>query len=268
MHSIRVHELMTRLISIFYRIGLWHRGDKPTVKEIWTKCFYYIYYTLFLVSIVAGSIKTGKLYEKIFLAQMSIGVAAVSVKLWFLLWNQSQICHLANRVCVFSIRDDDDHVVYENRIEGFAKCVLFYQITTIVGSVLSSLVLSLFGSEKTLFFDIGFPLDWKNSDIAFWMATVFIFTEMVLTTIAISFSVIFWYLLFISSLRYEVLASELSKMGRIGDETEGKASVKQTHHSFLKEFKELIECVTHLRKSVTILDWRQCLANEFKKFPD
>lgn len=129
------------------------------------------------------------------LTDAAIGTAVLAVKLWLLIWKQQKILDLMNRICVFSIQNDDDHNCFNEKLKGFIKFALVFVIAaTVVGSI-ESVVLSLYGNEKTLFLKIGFPLDYENSEVAFYIATAFLFTGVILSIIAIIFSIVIWYLL-------------------------------------------------------------------------
>ena len=217
MHSIQIPKAIALIISFFYLIGFWHRGEKPTVKEIRLKLFYCIYYALFFLSIVVGAIINEEMDQSIFLAELSMGVGVMCLQLWLLIWKQNEILNLLNRVSVFSIQDDDDHDVFTEKVRGFMKFVFVFMTTLTTADFLMSVVYPLVGSERTLFIEIAFPLDYKNSDIAFFIAAVWFFTETFLTMSVIYFSVIIWYVLLICALRYEILGSELKRMGQISE---------------------------------------------------
>ncbi|XP_037038439.1 odorant receptor 43a-like [Bradysia coprophila] len=255
MHSIRIHKVIMLIISSFYLIGVWHRGDKPTVKEIRRKRFFCIYFPLFLLSLVVGAIKNYKKDEAIFLTEVAMGVAIVCVNFWLLIWKQNEILSLLNQVCVVSIRNDDDFNNVTVKVGRLMKFVLVFVIASIVTGTLASVVLTFFGSEKSLFLKIAFPLDYRNSEIALWIATVFLATEYFFTIILISFSVIIWYLLLMCALRYEVLGSGLKNLGRIRENgNDEKMTEKQKQINFFEDLKRAINDHIHLRELVNKLD--------------
>ncbi|XP_037050097.1 odorant receptor 94a-like [Bradysia coprophila] len=255
MHSIQIHKVIGLIISSFYLIGVWHRGDKPTVKEMRIKLCYCIYYLLFLLSMVVGAVTNERKDEAIFLGEVSMGVVVLCANLWLLIWKQNEILNLLNRICVFSIRSDDEYNVFSDKVRIFIKFVLVFVIGTIVAGFLASVGLTFFGSEKTLFYKIAFPLDYESSEIALWIATAFVFTEIVLTLISAIFFVIIWYLLLICALRYKVLGSELRNMGRVGSENKNvKMTETQSHIHFYEDLKTAINAHLHLRELVIGLE--------------
>lgn len=238
------------MISLFYRTGIWHRGNTPTVKEIVIKFLYSIYCSLMLPSFAVGAIKSENKNESIFLAEYSIADVVVVAKLWLLIWKQNEILNLLNGVCVFSIRHDDDHKRFDDRLRVFVTFAFVFVIATAIAGTLGSTVLSVVGNEKKLFIKIGFPLDYQNNDIAFWLATTFLFTANLWYVMAVIFTVIIWYLLFVCALRYEVLGSELKILGQISNEADGNKSDKQTRKRFFEDLMTSIHTQLYLRKCV------------------
>lgn len=158
---------------------------------------------------------------------MSIVAAVVSVKLWFIIWKQMQILRLLNRICNCSIRDHDNFSLIAGKLRSFMKFSIVFIVALNVAALFSA-VLPLLRSERTFFFKIAFPLDWKPNEIAFWTANLFIFAGNALSIVAILFSVIIWYLMLNCSLRYEVLGNELRTMGAPrNEETENKTIISR-----------------------------------------
>nr|QGW45417.1 odorant receptor 44 [Bradysia odoriphaga] len=251
MHSIQVHKVIGLIISAFYLIGVWHRGDKPTVKEMRMKLFYCIYFPLFLLSTVVGAKTNENRDEAIFLGEMSMGVVVLCVNLWLLVWKQNEILNLLNRVCVFSIRNEDDYLTYNAKMRVFTKFVFVFIFAAITAGSLGSIAFPFVGSEKTLFLKIAFPLDYKSSEFAFWIATAFLFTETVLIITFAIFSVVIWYLLLICALRYEVLGSEIKNMGQVSIKNGNvKMTETQRHINFFEDLKTSIKAHLHLRELV------------------
>lgn len=236
MHSIKIHKLIALLMALFYLTGIWHRGDKPTIREFKIKLFYGIYHILGVLALGFGAILNEKHDQTVFLTEASIAVGVYSFKLWTLIWQQNQIRDLLNRVCEFSIRNDDDYRRYNEKLGRFMKFVVALLLTVFVGSF-ESVVVPFLGSEKTLFFQIAFPFDYRNSEIAFFFAYAFVFTITVLTIIAVFVSVLIWYFLLNCSLRYEVLASELRNTGRVSKTGHEQVAIVSLRSNFSEDLK-------------------------------
>ncbi|XP_037025628.1 odorant receptor 94a-like [Bradysia coprophila] len=247
MHCIKINKVIAQMICLFYLMGFWHRSDKPTARELRFKLFYCIYYSLFILSFMVGAIRSEKMDSTIFLTEVSVTALVYGAKLGILIWKQKQIIDLLNRVCQFSIRDDYGYVLFKDKLKGFITFLICFEIAVAVGAVLSVLVLPFFGSEKTLFFEIAFPLDWRNNDVAFCVVTVFIFIGIMVTIFVLLFTILIWYLLLNCSLRYEILGQELKNMGQIAADDISKISEKQLHNNFFQSLKESINTHVHLR---------------------
>lgn len=218
------------------------------LRELRIKFFYCFYYSLFPISLVVGAIKSDDLEEKIYSFELAIAMIVLSAKLHFIIWKQKEILELLNRICVFSIQNDDDCKFVNKKISEFMKFVILLIIlNALLGGFCDSTVAPFVGSEKNLFFKIGFPFDWKNNEVAFWMANLFLFTEVYLSIAACLFPIIMLYLMICCSLRYEVLGNELKNMGSIPKENKRKTSEKEKHDIYLRDLKAAIDSHLHIR---------------------
>ncbi|XP_037032708.1 odorant receptor 94b-like [Bradysia coprophila] len=245
MYSIGIDKVISAIINFFYFIGLWHRGATATARERRTKLLYYICNSLFLVSLVAGAITNEEVGKKIFLAEASIVVIVLNVKLGLLIWKQNRIVNLLNRVCNFTVRCDED-LEFFNRTKGeFIKFIISFIVMETIACFEVTLI-PLVRSEKNLVIEIGFPWDYKSSEIAFWTATIFLLPATVVTSIASFLSMIIWYLLLSCSLRYDILGSEMKRMGQKSEPM--KLSEKQKHNLFEQHLKECVVVHLHTRE--------------------
>lgn len=250
MHSIRIDNVINQMISFFYRIGFWHRGEKATTIELTIKAFYCVYQFLFTVSLAVGAITTKESDESVFLAEISIAVFILSVKLWVLIWKQKRILELLNRICVFSMRYSDDFTFVNKKLKRFLNFVVFASIGLYVTGFSEVVALPLVANEKMLFFKITFPLDWKNSDIAYLIACIFLATELFLTITAFLFNGIMWYLMLNCSLRYQVLASQLRKMGHTSEIKNIIISETVKQVLYFEDLQAAIDANLHIRKYI------------------
>nr|QGW45410.1 odorant receptor 37 [Bradysia odoriphaga] len=246
MHVIRIHKVINRLISILRLIGIWSYGDKP-VKERIIKWVYCSYYILFVVALTLGAISSKTKDEAIFTAEIAIKVAVLTVKFFVLIWKQKKIQIMINRIGVLSIRHEESFTFCNEKLERFMKLAVVFLISLFICSVFAGVVIPFLGSERNLIFEIAFPWDFKNNDVAFLVAIVFVATETFLTNLPIIFSVIIWYLMFSCFLRYKVLAADLRNMGRIVEQETASKSDKEMHKIFLRDLEMSIVSHKHLR---------------------
>lgn len=95
---------------------------------------------------------------------------------------------------------------------------------------------------------IAFPLDWRNDETAFWIATIFLFTDVFLAISAILLSMIIWYLMLNCSLRYELLGIELKRLGEKNEKRMEALSNKEKQNMFRHDLKVVVDTHVHIRR--------------------
>ncbi|XP_037039747.1 odorant receptor Or2-like [Bradysia coprophila] len=251
MHSTRIHKVIDQMISFYRDIGLWHGEDRPSIGQFGRKLCYCIYYLLFIISLWTGATTVETVDESIFIAQISIVASVLNIKIWMLLWKQKQIMGLLNQICVFSIRNDEDFAFFNDKVEKFIKFAIAFACATVVGTLGCSIV-PFVGNQKSLILDIAFPLDWKNSEIGFWLAYIFFVSSLIVTFPAMAFSVLIWYLLLHCTIRYHVLGMDITNLGRIT--VKEKMTEKKRQAIFYQDLVALIEAHLHLRGVIDELE--------------
>lgn len=229
MYRVEVDSAINLIISLFYKMGLWHRGNEATRKETKLKLFYSIYHLNFLVSLIAGAFTCDDREESIFLAETAIEVVVLSMKLFYIIWRKDEILQLLNKICVYTTPDLESFTTVTEKLKEFVKFLSIFIFVSFTAGISASLILPFIGTETKLFIRIGFPLDLKNSKIAFWIAFVFLSAGIALSAITILFSVLMWYFMFTCALRYGVLGRQITTMG---DSNQRKLSVVETNNLF------------------------------------
>ncbi len=266
-------------MSFFYRMGIWSRLNEETVREKILKIFYTFYFPLGISSLITGAIATDDDDERIFLTQISINCMVLQAKLLYLIWRKSEILEILNRVCCYDVNDHEELIFINNMLENLLTftivvfgAVNFSEFTSVV------IVPIQFHDEKKLFFNIGFPLDTENDEFAYWLADIFLATQMVIVTISLLFSVIVWYLMANCGLRYKVLGEKIKRIGGIKP-VDGKMTNKREISDSLynrdlvdaieshKNLKEYIQCSRRAFNYFFILfPYRSSLTNELDFF--
>ncbi|XP_037041156.1 odorant receptor 94b-like isoform X3 [Bradysia coprophila] len=248
MHLIQIHKVIDQMISSFRRFGIWHGQDAATVSQQRLKSLYFIYYLFFFASFLIGAATKESLDESIFLAEMAIVITVLTTKIWMLLWKQKEIMGLLNRTCVFLIRYDEELAFFNDKVEKLIKFVVAFGYVTAVAMSGNS-IFPFIGKQKRLIVDIAFPLDWKNSEIGFWLAYFFFLTENILSFPAIVIvTAIIWYLLLHCSLRYKILGTDIRNMGRIVGKL--KMTEKERQTIFHRDLLEAIKGHLYLREII------------------
>lgn len=221
MYHIKVHEAMDGITLLFYQLRLWHRGNNTIAKENAIKLFYSIYHFLFPISIMIGAVKTENANECISLTQSAILSTVMSVKLSHIIWKKEEILQCLHRFGVYYTEDHEDFTIISRKLNSLMKINMFYFFGLMSGVISATLFVPFIGKEKKLFLNIAFPLDYENSNIAYWMAFSFFFTEGILCAISTLFTIIMWYLLLNFSLKWKVLETKLRLIGAIRPIDEG-----------------------------------------------
>lgn len=215
MYCVEMNKGVKQIFELFRRLGFWSRGEQATVTERRIKLFYSIFYFLFPISILAGAIKSESSDEFIFLLETSILTAVMSIKIQYTIWKQKEIDELSHRIGVYALDNHEDCNLVNRKLNTFVKVGAYFFFLCIIMASTVAFILPFVGNEKKLFFNIGFPFDWKNNAIAYWIAYVFLTTEIIISTLSVLFSLIMWFLMFNCSLKYEVLGNQLRNMGVI-----------------------------------------------------
>src|ERR1700744_2384377 len=107
MYRVEIPEGINRIRSIFYRLGIWHTGDEPTIRETRIKYLYSVSFLMFIISLIGGAINTENRDDSIFLVESSIVVSVLFMKLLYVIWKKEQILEMMQRICVYTIDDRD-----------------------------------------------------------------------------------------------------------------------------------------------------------------
>lgn len=232
MYRTEIHPLINKITGIYHRVGLWQQGEVATDRELRVKLFYTTSLLAVFLSASIGAITHESRDESIYLAEIAILNFVFSFKLLILMWQQRKVEALLNRICVFTVHDDEDFAIFNQRLSPFIKLGNVLCCSSILCAFCEIAIYPFLGSEKALFMEIAFPLNWKESDIAFWIANIFISLGVMLSLAAVSFGLIILYLLRVCSLRYELLGSDMRKAGQ---RITGKISDREKQQIYLND---------------------------------
>lgn len=251
MHRVEMHPWIKKLMTFFYRMGIWSREDEETVREKMLKLFYPFYFLLGIISLMTGAVAADSTNDSIFLVQISVNCMVLLAKLLYLILRKSEVLELLNRICNYDVNSIEEMTSINRKLRNLLTFCVFVFGSVNFSECSSVIILPIqFHNEKKLFFDIGFPLDWKNDEFAYWSADIFLATEMIIVTISLLFSVIVWYLMANSGLRYKVLGQQIKRIGSV----EGRiANERQTMSDslYFRDMQDAIESHKHLKEYVS-----------------
>ncbi|XP_037052001.1 odorant receptor 94b-like [Bradysia coprophila] len=259
MGSFKVDAIIIQIEKSFYRLGLWHRGEEATPRESAKKLFFSVYTLLLPISLLSGvSLTSEGKEDKLFLIEAAIMTVIMSVKILYIIWRKDEILQMLDQIGNYSIKNASEAKRINHRLKMFMNFMkIFFSCSVLIG-VCAMFIVPFIGSERKLFFNIGFPLNWRHSEFAFWAAFTFILTEVALSAISILFSVIMWYLFLNCGLRFEALGHDLRDMGIIEEVVDvsgnkRKISKMEKENQFakdlvaaIKSYREIIDVTGHL----------------------
>lgn len=217
MYRVELHNGIKKIIVVFNLLGFWDNGiESPWNKT--TKIFLYLFYASLPVSVVTGALNCDTTEESVFLLVIAIATVVQLCKLFFIIWKRREILAFIADIGSISIDDRTECNEIDKKINKYAKLV---ENILFMFSIESALifVFDAVSEEKRLLFNIGFPLDWKNSDIGYWTAFAYIVIQFVYCIVIFLMDIITWYLMVIFSTNYELLGNKFKRMGTIKTST-------------------------------------------------
>lgn len=243
MFRVELHKRIQQILSVLQRIAVLHSND--TSKSYRLQIFYSLYYSLFPISLITGSIWSDDITEMIFLGQISFMSIVLLVKSLYMIWKAPTFLELLNRICVYDV-DERDKGTTLNKLEYFMNFFLFFIFLTHSAELCIVIIVPFLGTEKKLLYNIGFPFDYKNDEFAYWIAFTYIFGAGLISLIVVQLSVIIWYLMATCGLRYQVLGQQMKRMGEVIRPSRVLDSERKVSHTKRdsKYFRDLIEAIS------------------------
>lgn len=120
------------------------------------------------------------------------------------------ICQIGNK----STNDRDEFIQVNNKLKTIMKIVNAFCLMCMscIGFIA---IIPFFSSDKKLAANIVFPLDWKNSETAFWVTHAYTVVGFIYALFSTFLTLIIWYLLTLCAIKYEVLGNKLRNIGVI-----------------------------------------------------
>lgn len=255
MYVVQLDKGMNLLIKFFYLIGFWHHNNDPTLTQIIVKIFYSVYYLLFPISLISGAIKSDNSAESVSLLAIALSNVTLVVKIYYIIWRKKEILEMLNRIGVYFVDDHETFTQINVKLKIFMKFCTAFAFSAALAAFCSIMAhVGYLGRERKLFFNIGFPFDYKSSEVAFWLALAFNSTEEIVAIFIIFFSTVIWYLMIHCAIQYEVLGKKLRTMGVMktdekavfklkASEVEKRNLFSQNLMSGIESFRQIRECV-------------------------
>lgn len=256
MYTVKVHNRIDQIISMFYFIGLWHSKSRTMILNWFLKIWHLTVYGYYPFSLVMGALTCVNETETIFLGVMSIIAIVGAVRLYYFILKKDEVLSLIRAIGVHEIKDSAEkfHQVNKN-INIFIRFVTCFQVMLLVAAILVPIIaLPIFTTERRLPLNIYVPLDWKNNEFIYWIIYIFVTYEIFMSVVCGFFSVVIWYLMMALVFEFELLGNEFKNLGW-GRTTE-TSSNGELQDFFFNELRSLI------KKHKNLQEYKSYLCNK------
>lgn len=213
MFNIEIHNTINQIIATFYRLSFWDIKNATTFRETGQQLFHFIYFTSFVVMMAAGACKSVDKDEFIFLTVAAMINGVIVFKMAYIICRKNEILSFIHKLCNHrSIIDLEKFIELNIKLKKFmvfAKSFIWLCVT----GVTFALFVPIISTEKKLVFNIALPSDWKNNEIVFWIAHLYIIVGCTYSSLSLLLSVVIWYLMINSAIKYELLETQLRNIG-------------------------------------------------------
>lgn len=256
MYIIEVDARTNQIITIFHRLGMWR--NETNFRHVAWKFFNIIFSVSFVISLVSGGFLNDDKEMSSFLFSLAITATVTTFKITHILWKNKEISSFLRNIVSHSIEDYEEYVQVNRKLNNFMKFrVFFISMLSIAVILFIVLILPIFSNEKKLLIDIGFPLDWRNSEFVYWLANAYVFLCCLFSVVSYLFTIIIWYLMLNCSIKLQILGSQFRNMGTI--RTTNTTAVKKWKISeaeqqtlFLQDSIKLIKIHQSQRQYITV----------------
>lgn len=138
---------------------------------------------------------------------MSIVASVHNYRIWLIVWKKNAILKLVHEIGMYYTNDGREFNHIDNKLKFFMKFAAFFMIVTCIATGCIAVVFPVahaINNTKRMFLNNKFPLDWSNSEIAFWLAFTFVAMGRFFSAVCCSLIPILWYLMLSLVFRYEI----------------------------------------------------------------
>lgn len=201
-----------------------------------------IFYLSFVISVLTGVFLSDDKNESIFLVAVSVAAVVIIVKLKYILCEQEDITKFIQNTGTHLLEDEVYFLQITKKINFLMKFATFFTCTTFVGiTPLFILYLPIFSVEKRLPLNIGFPFDWRTSEIAYWIAYFYTIFNFMITIFCLLLNVIIWYLMINCAIKYETLGNQFRGVSKTKATGERDKNISDAVMSFTEKLIDLIK---------------------------
>lgn len=214
MFTITTHKLIDRVIKMLVFFGMWHKATDSIYLKLGKKLINSIVLVSLFASLASGALLSNDMNEKVYLSAATVAAGLLVVKLIYMLLKQREILTFLNGICVHTVADANEFNVVTIKLNNFARFIYVNYFSMSMAMFLFAIfTLPFFSSERRLPLNIGFPLDWRKSLFAYCLAHSFVIVAVVFALAVTFFTIIYWYIMFNCSIKYQIFGNKLRELG-------------------------------------------------------
>ncbi len=240
--------IIGKFYSTFHFIGFWRIDSRIHFSQLIRA----LHFVLLTLSIFGEACTTGEQNDSIFLFNISLMCIVQIRRMYMLIWRKEEIFSLTQNVLRLRHAKDYEVSLSANWKLKIMTTLANSFVLVLIFVLLSGIIAPIF--VKQLVFDIYFPLDYKTSRLAFWLAYVFIAIGTILSVVCSLVNVIAWYVMLNIVIRIEILGAEFQNLGmcKLRDENGSQIhlSMRKQQKLYEKQFAEAIETNLEIYTSI------------------
>lgn len=247
-HIIKPHRIITQIIAVFKCFGMWERDNQFLIIKLLKRLIHFLISASLCFSLFSGSYLSDDYNESFFLTAAGIGSLLQVVKLIYVLTKRDQISSFLDDISVTDLEEFSDMQQSLNNFAKFGYVYIFILVIGVVGFYI--ITLPVFSTDLALPLNIGFPLDWRNNRLNYWLAHSFIAIGLLMAAVAYFFTIVYWYIMFNCSIKYKILGNQFRTLGRTTSTFVCKKDIspKEQQEHFSQRFVELITAHQKIQK--------------------
>lgn len=239
--EMRIDPLIQRIIGVYYAFGIW-KNDNGSKLRKFVRVMVFLFCTIsYPIALAGGGLITNDLGDSIFLLTLGIMVAVLEFKGFYVFFKQDKILTLLNATCIQYVPNNEHLLRKVNKtLNIFKKCCVIFIVLS-VGVTLTIMILSSPLITQKLPFNIWFPLDYKRSHAAHWIAHCFVLINEMFVILVSLLSSITWYVMLNCSIKYEILGYRFKNFGVPGGLSMDHQIISKVKEDLFEN--ELIKCI-------------------------
>ncbi len=263
MYQIEIPNTVQNLLGVLYLLGMW--SDTTSFGTHCRKLLYFIYFASFVLWIAVGACITDDKDESVFLTVGLIVAVVQTYRMSIILWRKNGLLLLVNQICTYSTSNREEFIQISNKLNVFMKFVRYFMLAIVMTTFFGGVLFPI--TNENLTFNIAFPIDWHSSEIAFFIASVFVGGGFFCGVVAAIINQMVWYLMLSISFEYQILGNQLRHMGTIKTGTTHlKVSLAAQQQIFFKDFIAAIETYDKINGYTVMHLYKRCNAILIKIF--